>query len=88
MNILTAFPSMLPLTTSSVLQLAGGAEKKTNPGRDGTTTLNNTFFPLALIDDCINGLMTGRNSWNEPVKTFHFEVELQGVSHYLLIRGA
>jgi hypothetical protein len=34
------------LAVSSKVQLAGGAEEKTNPGRDGTTTLKDTFFSL------------------------------------------
>jgi hypothetical protein len=76
------------LAVSSTVQLAGGAEEKTKPGRDGTTTLYDTVLPLALVDDSVNGLMTGRNSWKEPVKTFRCQVELQGAPNYLAIRAA
>jgi hypothetical protein len=50
------------LAVSSVVQLAGGAEENMKPGREGTTTLKDTFFPLAFNDGWINGWITGRNS--------------------------
>jgi hypothetical protein len=42
------------LAVSSTVQSAGGAEEKTKPGRDGTTTLKDTVFPVALTE---GGLM-------------------------------
>jgi hypothetical protein len=50
------------LAVSSVVQLAGGAEENMKPGREGTTTLKDTFFPLAFNDGWVNGWITGRNS--------------------------
>jgi hypothetical protein len=48
--------------------LAGGADEKTKPGSDGTTTLYNTSLSLELVDDCVSGLIKGRDSWKEPVQ--------------------
>jgi hypothetical protein len=47
---------------SRFVQFWGGGEEKRNPGREGTTTLNDMFFPVGLVQDWVNGLMTGRNS--------------------------
>jgi hypothetical protein len=51
-----------------VQSVVGGAEEKTKPGRDGTTTLKATFFPMEVTADSVNGLITGRNLWKEPVQ--------------------
>lgn len=45
-----------------MVQLAGGADEKVNPGREGTTTWKDTFFPDDVLADCVSGLMTGMNS--------------------------
>jgi hypothetical protein len=59
------------LAVSSTVQFAGGAEEKTKPGRDGTTTLKDTVFPVALTEGWVNGSITGRNSWKDPMQIFN-----------------
>jgi hypothetical protein len=51
---------------SASVEFSGGEEEKRNPGREGTITLNDTFFPVGLVQDWVNGLMTEKNSWMEP----------------------
>jgi hypothetical protein len=51
---------------SLVVQFRGGGEEKRKPGREGTITSNDIRFPVGLFHNSVNGLITGRNSWNEP----------------------
>jgi hypothetical protein len=55
------------LAVSSKVQLGGAGSEKIKPGSEGTTTLNDIFFPVGLLHDSVKGLITGRNSWKEPV---------------------
>lgn len=73
---------------STTVQLAlGGAEEKRKPGGDGTTTLYDTIFPVGLIHDWVNGLMTGANSWKEPAQPWHGSIVQMGeFQAYLAIR--
>ena len=56
---------MRPVSTT--VQLAGGADENVKPGREGTITSKETFFPEEVVADWSSGLITGMNSWKEPV---------------------
>ena len=51
---------------SSKVQFAGGAEENAKPGRDGTTTSNDTDLPVAVLAVCVSSFITAVSSRKEP----------------------
>lgn len=51
---------------SATVQFSGGTEENAKPGREATTTSNETFLPAVVVASFVSSLMTGANSKKEP----------------------